>query len=44
MLQTLREAKENYAGEWIAFMVKQEKDETDQSEAVLRDSCNSEEG
>ena len=30
MLQTLRDAKENYANEWIAFIVKKEKGEIDQ--------------
>ena len=35
MLQTLRDAKENYAGEWIAFIVKKEKDEIDQLEGKV---------
>lgn len=35
MLQTLRDAKENYANEWIAFIVKKEKSEIDQLEGEV---------
>lgn len=35
MKQTLKRAKENHPGEWIAFIVKQEKDEIDQLEGEV---------